>query len=174
MPFGCTSPQNFRPAQRNDPRLFSRQISRANSRKFAEMCPIKVWNFLTVFFRCYNRKVRALLPQNQDFSTSKPTTCKNGPRFWKKMVKKPLPIANPLLEVFSFGGYPESNRFFRFFGEFSKNLRFLQKFLGDLPYRALLPQNRDFFHFDANNLQTRTSLLEADGQEATPTGKSCS
>ena len=88
---------------------------------------------------------KALLPQIRDFSILKPTSCKNGPRFWKQMVKKPLPMVNPALEVFSFGGYPKSNRFFRFFGEFSKNVRFLQKFRGDLSYRALLPQNQDFF-----------------------------
>ena len=58
------------------------------------------------------------------------------------MVKKPLPLANPVLEMFLFGGYPKSNRFF---GKFLKNLKFLQKFLEDLHYRALLPQNRDFF-----------------------------
>ena len=31
VPFGCTPPQNFRRAESNDPNLFARQISRANS-----------------------------------------------------------------------------------------------------------------------------------------------
>ena len=52
VPYGCTPPQNFRPAQSNDPNLFPRKISLGNSQNSLRYTLSKFDNFWAIFCGC--------------------------------------------------------------------------------------------------------------------------